>query len=63
MTATTVGRSLESTVDLVPERGPRAASVVAFRALLARDLTVTRKNLREVVPRTLLQPLLLMFVF
>jgi ABC-2 type transport system permease protein len=54
---------LESSVALVPARGPRAASVVAFRALLARDLTVTRKNLREVVPRTLLQPLLLMFVF
>jgi ABC-2 type transport system permease protein len=63
MTATTASRQLESSVELVPERGPRAASVVAFRALLARDLTVTRKNLREVVPRTLLQPLLLMFVF
>jgi ABC-2 type transport system permease protein len=63
MTATTVSRQLESAVDLVPQRGPRAASLVAFRALLARDLTVTRKNLREVVPRTLLQPLLLMFVF
>jgi ABC-2 type transport system permease protein len=49
--------------DLIPARSPRAASFVAFRALLARDLTVTRKNLREVVPRTLLQPLLLMFVF
>jgi ABC-2 type transport system permease protein len=63
MTATTAPPQLESSVDLVPPRGPRAASVVAFRALLARDLTVTRKNLREVVPRTLLQPLLLMFVF
>ena len=63
MTATTASPQLESSVELVPPRGPRAASVVAFRALLARDLTVTRKNLREVVPRTLLQPLLLMFVF
>jgi ABC-2 type transport system permease protein len=63
MTTTTEAPRLESSVDLVPRRGPRAASVVAFRALLARDLTVTRKNLREVVPRTLLQPLLLMFVF
>jgi ABC-2 type transport system permease protein len=62
-TATTESHQLESSVALVPPRGPRAASVVAFRALLARDLTVTRKNLREVVPRTLLQPLLLMFVF
>jgi ABC-2 type transport system permease protein len=48
---------------LVPERSPRRAGVVAFGALLARDLTVTRKNLKEVVPRTLLQPILLMFVF
>lgn len=49
--------------ELIPARSPRAASLVAFGALLARDLTVTRKNLKEVVPRTLLQPLLLMFVF
>ena len=63
MTTTTAAPRLESSVDLVPRRGPWAASAVAFRALLARDLTVTRKNLREVVPRTLLQPLLLMFVF
>ncbi len=49
--------------DLIPARSPRAASFVAFRALLSRDLTVTRKNLKEVIPRTLLQPLLLMFVF
>ncbi|MFO7589511.1 MAG: ABC transporter permease [Acidimicrobiia bacterium] len=48
---------------LIPDRSPRVASVVAFRALLARDLTVTRRNLREVVPRTLLQPFLLVFVF
>ena len=63
MTAATVPTTLHPPTDLVPTRGPRAASLVAFRALLARDLTVTRKNLREVVPRTLLQPLLLMFVF
>jgi ABC-2 type transport system permease protein len=55
--------SLESSTELVPARGPRAASCIAFGALLARDMTVTRKNLREVVPRTLLQPFLLMFVF
>jgi len=49
--------------ELIPLRSPRAAAVVAFGALLARDLTVTRRNLREVLPRTLLQPLLLVFVF
>jgi len=63
MTATTVNPTLESARELVPHRSSRAASFVAFRALLARDLTVTRKNLKEVVPRTVLQPFLLVFVF
>jgi ABC-2 type transport system permease protein len=35
----------------------------AFTALLLRDLTVLRKNLKEFIPRTVLQPLLLVFVF
>lgn len=35
----------------------------AFVALLARDLYVLRHNLREFIPRTVLQPLLLVFVF
>ena len=48
---------------LVPPRSPRAASWVAFRALLLRDLVVLRKGLKEFLPRTLLQPLLLVFVF
>ncbi len=34
-----------------------------FSALLLRDLTVLRKNLREFLPRTVMQPLLLVFVF
>lgn len=34
-----------------------------FLALLARDLWVLRKNLKEFLPRTILQPLLLVFVF
>jgi ABC-2 type transport system permease protein len=63
MTASTATTTLQPSHELVPTRGPRSASLVAFRALLSRDLTVTRKNLREVIPRTLLQPLLLMFVF
>ena len=49
--------------ELVPERSPRSASAVAFRALLLRDLVVLRKNAKEFLPRTLLQPLLLVFVF
>lgn len=34
-----------------------------FKALLLRDFYVLRKNLREFIPRTILQPLLLVFVF
>jgi ABC-2 type transport system permease protein len=41
----------------------RATRASAFGALLLRDLTVLRKNLREFIPRTVLQPLLLVFVF
>jgi ABC-2 type transport system permease protein len=40
-----------------------ARPVATFVTLLARDLTVLRKNLREFLPRTILQPLLLVFVF
>jgi ABC-2 type transport system permease protein len=39
------------------------ASRVAFGALLLRDLVVLRKGLRSFVPRTIIQPLLLCFVF
>lgn len=34
----------------------------AFRAMLARDLTVLRKDLKNFVPDTIVQPLLLMFI-
>ena len=44
-------------------RSPAAASRTAFKALLLRDLTVLRKNLNEFLPRTLIQPFLLVFVF
>jgi ABC-2 type transport system permease protein len=40
-----------------------AAARSAFAALLLRDLTVLRKNLKEFIPRTIIQPLLLVFVF
>src|SRR5262245_46549197 len=48
---------------LVPRRSPAAATRVAFRALLLRDAVVLRKQLKEFIPRTLLQPFLLVFVF
>jgi ABC-2 type transport system permease protein len=55
--------SMPSTRSLVPSRKPAAAARVAFRSLLVRDLVVLRKTLKEFIPRTLLQPLLLVFVF
>jgi ABC-2 type transport system permease protein len=48
---------------LAPTRKPMSAARVAFRALLLRDLVVLRKTLKEFIPRTILQPFLLVFVF
>ena len=61
MSAVTVPSSAPS--PLAPVRKPVAAARVAFRALLLRDLVVLRKTLQEFVPRTILQPFLLVFVF
>ena len=45
-------------------RSTAEASRSAFSGLLLRDLTVLRKNLfKEFLPRTILQPFLLVFVF
>jgi ABC-2 type transport system permease protein len=44
-------------------RSATKASLTAFKALLLRDLTVLRKNLGSFIPRTILQPFLLVFVF
>jgi ABC-2 type transport system permease protein len=41
----------------------QATPMVAFRALLMRDLNVLRKNLIEFVIRSVMQPLLFVFVF
>ena len=46
-----------------PIRPARDAGRDAFVALLARDLHVLRKTLKEFLPRTVLQPFLLVFVF
>jgi len=56
------------TPDLAPHalaelRPRRAAAFTAFRALLLRDLAVLRKELPIFVVRTIMQPLLLLFVF
>jgi ABC-2 type transport system permease protein len=60
---TTVPTVSDPMASLVPARTPAAASRTAFRALLLRDLVVLRKGIKEFLPRTLLQPLLLVFVF
>ena len=46
-----------------PTRSASSASWIAFRALLLRDLVVLRKNLGAFIPRTVLQPFLLVFIF
>jgi ABC-2 type transport system permease protein len=48
---------------LVELRPRRTAAFAAFRALLLRDLAVLRKELAIFVIRTIMQPLLLLFVF
>jgi ABC-2 type transport system permease protein len=50
-------------VSLTPTRSATAASWVALRALILRDLVVMRKHIIEFVVRTLVQPFLLCFVF
>ena len=53
--------------DTTPTAGPDVTSHPsgrsAFKALLLRDAYVLRKNLKEFLPRTLIQPFLLVFVF
>jgi len=62
MTAVTASSAPPRDV-LVPARSPAHGARVAFRSLLLRDLVVLRKTLNEFIPRTILQPLLLVFVF
>ncbi|MGP0031767.1 MAG: ABC transporter permease [Acidimicrobiales bacterium] len=50
-------------VALEPARSATAASWIALRALVLRDLVVLRKHLVEFTVRTLVQPFLLCFVF
>jgi ABC-2 type transport system permease protein len=55
--------TMASTLSAAPTRSAVAASWLASRALVRRDLVVLRKNLAEFVIRTLVQPFLLCFVF
>ncbi len=61
--ATLLGPRAADECSVVPTRSAASASWAAFKALLLRDLTVLRKNLREFIPRTVIQPFLLCFVF
>ena len=55
--------TITSTRSVPAIGGLRQSRASTFGALLLRDLTVLRKNLKEFLPRTILQPLLLVFVF
>jgi len=54
-----VGSDLGSEIGRTAARASRSA----FAALLLRDLRVLIKNLKEFIPRTVIQPFLLVFVF
>jgi ABC-2 type transport system permease protein len=63
MAVETVPRALPRYKGAELGRSTTQASRSAFAGLLLRDLTVLRKNLKEFLPRTILQPFLLVFVF
>jgi ABC-2 type transport system permease protein len=50
-------------IGLGPSRSAMSASWIALGGLVRRDLTVLRKHLFEFAARTVIQPLLLVFVF
>ena len=54
---------MTTTAAPVTAESTAAAGRAAFGALLLRDLTVLRKSLSEFLPRTIMQPLLLVFIF
>jgi len=59
MSGTTV-----TTMQSLPDVGPaRSSPAVAFGALLLRDLAVLRKEFAQFLARTVMQPLLFVFVF
>jgi ABC-2 type transport system permease protein len=61
--STTTSTSGEGLIGSEPSRTVLDASWRALRALMLRDFVVLRKNLREFVLRTIIQPFLLCFVF
>jgi ABC-2 type transport system permease protein len=63
MTTLVADPKVGATTSLYPLRSTMASSRIALGALLLRDLVVLRKRLREFIPRTIVQPFLLCFVF
>jgi ABC-2 type transport system permease protein len=63
MTAVNDASEVATAPALPPLRSSLTSSRIAFGALLLRDLVVLKKRLREFIPRTLIQPFLLCFVF
>ena len=55
--------ALPASIELRPARSTFAASRIALRALVLRDLVVLRKHFVEFATRTIVQPFLLCFVF
>ncbi len=53
----------QGTVPAGADGAPTATAMAAFMALLARDITVLRKEFKMFLARTVMQPLLLVFVF
>jgi ABC-2 type transport system permease protein len=62
-TLTTVAPEVGTAASLQPRRSSTSSSRIALGALLLRDLVVLKKRLREFIPRTIVQPFLLCFVF
>ncbi len=62
MTTTSVPAGVDATGAPASGR-PRATGWTTFRALLLRDLTVLDKGLGEFLANTIIQPLMLAFVF
>ena len=62
-TLSTVAPEVSALANLQPRRSTVSSSRIALGALLLRDLVVLRKRLREFIPRTIVQPFLLCFVF
>jgi ABC-2 type transport system permease protein len=61
--AATSPSAAHARIAVAPSRSVLAASRIALRALILRDLVVLRKNFGEFLIRTLIQPFLLVFVF